>query len=127
MHTKKFAIALVFAHMLEADSMLKVSEPSLVQVFGGTLNVLPALTAKQQSFLETVLLYFGKHRHYPTQRELAGLIGVKSSNVEAYLKSLEEKGYIEREPRRRRNIRLTSNALEKLLFVESNRRQVAAE
>ena len=94
---------------------------SLIGARAGTFNVLPALTAKQYAFLKVLIHYFGRHRHYPTQRELAGIMGVKSTNVEAYLKPLQAKGYISREPRRRRNIRLTSNALEKLLLINGGR------
>lgn len=93
----------------------------MVDAGAEAFDVLPALTAKQHTFLEAVLKYFGRHRHYPTQRELAEIIGIRSTNVEAYLKPLVEKGYISREPRRRRNIRLTSNALEKLLLINGGR------
>jgi DNA-binding MarR family transcriptional regulator len=78
------------------------------------LTVLPPLTEKQAKALEYVLDFFLKHRFYPTQREIANALGVRSTTADMYLKPLIAKGYLERVPRQRRNIRLTNDALLKL-------------
>lgn len=78
------------------------------------LQVLPPLTEKQAECLKYVVNFFIERRYYPTQREVAAAMGLNSSTAESYLEPLERKGYLEREPRRRRNIRLTDAAVEKL-------------
>lgn len=85
------------------------------------LKPLPPLTEKQGKCLEFILNFFAEHRYYPTQREMAEAMGIKSNTAEMYLKPLQEKGYIQRQPGKkgkgkgpRRNIRLTNNALERL-------------
>lgn len=78
------------------------------------LQVLPPLTEKQAECLKYLVGYFLERRYYPTQREVAAAMRLSSSTAESYLEPLERKGYLEREPRRRRNIRLTNAAVEKL-------------
>ena len=50
-------------------------------------------------------------------------MNLSSSTAESYLEPLERKGYLEREPRRRRNIRLTSAAVEKLELMGEDVRE----
>src|SRR5947209_7476795 len=84
------------------------------------LKVLPPVTQKQGRCLEFILNYFVENRYYPTQREVAREMGVRSNTAEMYLQPLEAKGYIVREPGRQRNIRLTTDALERLKLLGVN-------
>ena len=81
------------------------------------LKILPPLTEKQGRCLEFILSYFAENRYYPTQREMAGAMGIKSNTAEMYLQPLEQKGYVRRKPRRQRNIRLTRDGLERLRLM----------
>lgn len=55
------------------------------------------LTEKQQNVYECILQYQDINGYAPTVRELCRMAGLKStSSVAAYLKLLEEKGYIAR-------------------------------
>jgi Mn-dependent DtxR family transcriptional regulator len=103
------------------------SAPNLVSS-SETLKVLPPVTEKQGKCLEFILSYFLANRFYPTQREVALAMGVKSNTAEMYIQPLESKGYLMREPGRQRNIRLTSDGLErlKLLGVNVQERLAAA-
>lgn len=96
----------------EHDS--KAVPVSNVELTPDFLKVLPPLTEKQGRCLEFILNFFAEHRYYPTQREVAEAMAIKSNTAEMYLKPLEEKGYLSRERTKRRNIRLTSDALERL-------------
>ena len=87
------------------------------------LHVLPPLTEKQAECLKYVTRYFIERRYYPTQREVAAAMNLSSSTAESYLEPLERKGYLEREPRRRRNIRLTNAAVEKLELMGEDVRE----
>lgn len=82
-----------------------------------TLKVLPPLTKKQGRCLEFILNYFVANRYYPTQREVAEAMEIRSNTAEMYLQPLEQKGYLHREPNRQRNIRLTAEALERLRLM----------
>jgi DNA-binding MarR family transcriptional regulator len=77
-------------------------------------NALPPLTNKQAECLKFVMKFFLDRRYYPTQREVAEAMTLNSSTAESYLKPLIQKGYLERGPHRRRNIRLTTAAVDKL-------------
>lgn len=78
------------------------------------LKVLPPVTDRQAKCLIYIFDYFVEKRHYPTHREIASAMGVRSNTAEMYLEPLELKGYLLRERGRRRNIRLTQDALDKL-------------
>lgn len=96
---------------LIADSELE--EDSMVGL--EALKVLPPLTEKQGECLKIILEFFIEHRYYPTQREVAAAMNLRSSTAESYLEPLRRKGYLARKvKRRRRNIRLTSKARQKL-------------
>ena len=92
------------------------SDPRMprADVLSDALRVLPPLTDKQAECLKFVVEYFAARRYYPTQREVAAAMNLNSSTAESYFEPLVRKGYLEREPRRRRNIRLTRAAVEKL-------------
>lgn len=77
-------------------------------------KVLPPVTEKQMKCLEFILAFFREHRYYPTHREIAEAMGVRSNTAEMYVQPLELKGYLTREPNKQRNVRLTQDALERL-------------
>jgi DNA-binding MarR family transcriptional regulator len=83
----------------------------------GALKVLPPLTKNQGRCLEFILNFFAEHRYYPTQREIAKAMDIKSNTAEMYVAPLVQKGYLQREPGRQRNIRLTGEALERLRMM----------
>jgi len=79
------------------------------------ITVLPPLTEKQAQCLKFILDFFIQHRYYPTQREVTAAMKLRSSTAESYLEPLRRKGYLARKVRRkRRNIRLTPKARQKL-------------
>jgi DNA-binding MarR family transcriptional regulator len=79
---------------------------------------LPMLTDKQARTLEYIFNFYIAHRDYPTHREIAAALKIKSSNAMPFVNPLIKKGYLERIDGPRRNIRLTSQALEKLKLME---------
>jgi DNA-binding MarR family transcriptional regulator len=81
---------------------------------GALSNTLPPLTNKQAACLKFVMSFFLERKYYPTQREVAEAMALSSSTAESYLKPLIQKGYLERGPHCRRNIRLTTAAVDKL-------------
>lgn len=78
------------------------------------LRGLPPLTEKQADCLKFVAEYFMAQRYYPTQREVAEAMHLRSSTAAMYLTPLVNKGFLSREPRRRRNIMLTPAGIKKL-------------
>lgn len=78
------------------------------------LEASPPLTEKQAACLKYVLTYFVGHGYYPTHREVAAAMSLRSSAAEVYLLPLVRKGYLVRKPRRHRNIKLTQAGVEKL-------------
>jgi DNA-binding MarR family transcriptional regulator len=94
--------------------------PEAAAAIPDPLRVLPPLTAKQGKCLQFILGYFLENRYYPTQRELAVVMGIQSNTAEMYLQPLEQKGYLMREPNKQRNIRLTQAALERLQLMGVN-------
>ncbi len=101
--------------MAKGTSVIKadVDEASLTGL--ESLKVLPPLSEGQGRCLKFILEFFIEHRYYPTQREVADKMNLKSSTAESYLEPLRRKGYLARKVRRqRRNIRLTSKARQKL-------------
>lgn len=77
-------------------------------------TILPPLTEKQRKCLEFILRFFLRHRFYPTHREIAKAMSIRSTTAEMYLEPLEKKGYIERKAGAHRKIRITPEALERL-------------
>lgn len=84
------------------------------------LKVLPPVTEKQGKCLQFIWEYYRRNMYYPTHREVAEAMDVQSNTAEMYLQPLVQKGYLHREPRKQRNIRLTSDALEKLAMMGIN-------
>lgn len=65
------------------------------------------ITEKQQEILNFIKEEIKKHGYPPTTREICDGVGLKStSSVYFHLVSLEEKGYIYRDPTKPRAIRL---------------------
>jgi DNA-binding MarR family transcriptional regulator len=100
--------------MMSTESGSSDSRTARADVLSDALRALPPLTDKQAECLKYVVDYFLARRYYPTQREVAMAMSLNSSTAESYFEPLVRKGYLEREPRRRRNIRLTTSAVEKL-------------
>ncbi|ADQ41558.1 transcriptional repressor, LexA family [Caldicellulosiruptor acetigenus I77R1B] len=63
------------------------------------------LTERQQQILNAVIGYINEKGYPPTIRELADIVGVKSSStLHGHLQRLEKKGYITKEKRKPRTI-----------------------
>lgn len=55
------------------------------------------MTNKQKVVYDTIVDYINTHGYSPTVRELAEILGYKSSStMHSFLKALEDKGYIKR-------------------------------
>ncbi len=78
------------------------------------LNPIEPLTQRQFESLTYIYKYFMVHRYYPTQKEIAEAMKIKSNVAVAFTNPLQRKGYLYVEPGRRRNIRLTTQALKLL-------------
>jgi DNA-binding MarR family transcriptional regulator len=81
------------------------------------LRSLPPLTERQAECLIYLYNYFIEHRYYPTQREIANKMNLKTNSAATFVEPLRKKGYLEKEPGKRRNIDLTHRALEKLKLM----------
>jgi hypothetical protein len=77
---------------------------------------LPTLSLRQAQLLKALGQYFLDHRTYPTHRELASIIGLRGSPA-AYLLALQIKGYLETQPRARRNVKITELGWEYLRMM----------
>lgn len=84
------------------------------------LKILPPVTPKQGKCLEFILNFFIENRYYPTQREVAAAMGIRSNTAEMYIQPLVQKGYLTRESGKQRNIRLMPEALERLEMIGVN-------
>ena len=64
------------------------------------------LTASQEQCLDIIIQFIAKNGHAPTRQELAEQLSQKSANgVNQKLRQLQDKGYIEIRPaRKKRNI-----------------------
>ena len=70
-----------------------------------------ALTQFESRLLEVVAIHIGRAGHAPTIAEIAEQLGVKSrGSVHRYLQSLISKGYLHKDGRGWRNIRLVKSA-----------------
>ena len=81
------------------------------------LKSLPPLTERQAECLVYLYNYFLEHRYYPTQREIVKKMNLKTNSAATFIEPLRKKGYLEKEPGKRRNISLTHMAIEKLKFM----------
>ena len=69
------------------------------------------ITDRQREVLDAISVFIEKHHYAPTVRELCEILGVSSScTVQRHLDALERKGYIAREPRKNRTIRVLRSA-----------------
>lgn len=65
------------------------------------------LTERQKQILKAITDYIQEKKYSPTVRELASMVGIKSSStLYGHLQRLEKKGYITREKGKARTIRL---------------------
>jgi DNA-binding MarR family transcriptional regulator len=95
------------------DMIGRATTASLDSVLG--IVLLPALTDAQLSALRAIHGFVLERSMYPTQRELAAIIGCSQPNAVQYIDALTKKGYLVRDlSTNRRNIRLTELAIKKL-------------
>jgi DNA-binding MarR family transcriptional regulator len=85
------------------------------------LKSLPPLTVRQAECLVYLFNYFSEYRYYPTQREIAKKMNLRTNSAATFLEPLRKKGYLEKEPGKNRNINLTRSALQKLKLMEGNK------
>jgi Mn-dependent DtxR family transcriptional regulator len=85
------------------------------------LIVLPPLTERQAECLVYLFNYFSEYRYYPTQREIAKKMNIKTNSAATFIEPLQKKGYLEKEPGKNRNINLTHSALQKLKLMEESK------
>ncbi len=78
------------------------------------LKPVEPLTQRQFECLTYIYKYFMAHRYYPTQKEITEALKIKSNVAVVFTNPLQRKGYLYVEPGRRRNIRLTTQALKLL-------------
>jgi DNA-binding MarR family transcriptional regulator len=65
-------------------------------------------TERQLAIAEAMLRYHDAHGEWPSQREIADQMGLKSTNMSPYFGALIKKGIAEKIPDRgRRNVALT--------------------
>jgi len=81
---------------------------------------LPPLTVRQTECLLFIFNYFTEHRYYPTQREIAKQMNLKTNSAAIYIEPLLKKGYVEKEPGKSRNIHITKAGLMKLRLIEKS-------
>lgn len=75
------------------------------------------LTKRQRSVYEFIESYIQEKGFGPTVREIAEAVHLSSpSTVHVHLKTLEEKGYIERDPLKSRSISLPHSAVSSISF-----------
>ncbi len=73
------------------------------------------LTEKQQAVLTTIVEYVQEKQYGPSVRDICRILGLSSpSTVHTHLKTLEEKGYIVRDPKLSRSITLSKEYSEEL-------------
>jgi len=84
------------------------------------LKVLPALTQKQGDCLLFIFNYYARNMHFPTHREIAKEMGIRSTTAAMYIDPLIEKGYLTRAggaKKEARNIRLTADGIRRLKLM----------
>ncbi len=70
-------------------------------------RVLPGLSEIEERILEFMVLYLRRNTYQPSVREIGQQFKIRSTRtVTEHLKSLTEKGYLERDPARSRGIRI---------------------
>ena len=92
------------------------AKPSFTKDQATGLTLFPALTKRQLEVLEFIYKKVTTERQYPTQREISMAMGYHQAAAQQFLDSLVKKGYLLKDPTiRRRNIRMTHLAMEKLM------------
>lgn len=75
------------------------------------IEPLPQLTKRQDECLRYIAGFLMQHNYYPTQREIANAMGIRSNTAYAFTEPLKKKGYLEICRKiGRRNLRLTDQA-----------------
>lgn len=65
------------------------------------------LSARQQIVLEAIKLFISKNHYPPTVREIAEIVGIKSSStVAGYLERLRKRGFVTWEEGRPRTLKI---------------------
>lgn len=78
------------------------------------LPVLPPLSERQQVLLRFLWDFYQTRRYFPTHRECAEALKLRSTQVGGYLEPLIKKGYVVRLNQPSRNITLTQLAVDRL-------------
>lgn len=79
------------------------------------IMLLPPLTERQLSVLSVIHRKVMEQQTYPTQREVAGALGFTQATTGQHIEALVKKGYLAKAAgEARRNMRLTSLAMERL-------------
>lgn len=69
------------------------------------------LTRRQKEVLEAISEYINKHNYPPAFRDIAAMLGIKSSStISDLLHKLKNKGYISWEPTQPRTLRIIKTA-----------------
>ncbi|MFJ7585649.1 transcriptional regulator [Bacillus cereus] len=69
------------------------------------------LTRRQKEVLEAINEYINKHNYPPAFRDIADMLGIKSSStISDLLHKLKNKGYISWEPTQPRTLRIIKTA-----------------
>ena len=72
------------------------------------------LTTRQREVLEFIYDFMSKTNYSPSISEIAESFGMNLKTIYEFLEKLEEKGYIEREKRKSRSIKITEQGIESL-------------
>ena len=73
------------------------------------------LTEKQEAVLNTIVDYVNEKQYGPSVRDICHILGLSSpSTVHTHLKTLEQKGYIVRDPKLSRSITLSKEYADEL-------------
>jgi Mn-dependent DtxR family transcriptional regulator len=75
--------------------------------------------SRQTEWLLFIFNYFTEHRYYPTQREIAKQMNLKTNSAAIYRNPLLKKGYVKKTGKSR-NIHITKAGLMKLRLIEKS-------
>jgi|SRR5271169_2896892 len=95
----------VMADMAQESEAIKITDTS------GILMPTEPLTERQFECLVLIYQYFIAQRFYPSQKELAAALNIKSNVAVTFTGPLKKKGYLISVPGRQRNMRLTETAI----------------
>jgi len=84
------------------------------------ITLLPSITDRQSQVLVVIHKYVLEKQNYPTQREIADLLGFTQATTGQHIEALVRKGYLSKQlGEARRNIRLTPLAVERIKYEEN--------